>query len=141
MSVDTIVTERVNGTPHGIPAIAPQQARASTRVRARVATTLRDGKVVKRVTSAASTVRADLAGSWLLRNQPPSFVQMWAQRKPALTSVPDGNTVLYRVELVWRTAAVFILWPLFGYLWLLHRAVTGIPTVVVTAALLAMWLS
>lgn len=85
-------------------------------------------------------MRADFAGSWLRNNQPPSLAQMWARRRPAVASIPDGNKVLYRVEVVWRTGAVFVLWPAFGWLWLLHRAVTGIPTVIVTATLLAMWL-
>lgn len=133
---EAVVTERVSGMPVGSTPAVPRRAGARTGARARVATTLRDGKVVK----VLRVVRSDVAGSWLWRSQPPSLAQMWAGRRPVLASIPAEHVGLYRVEVCWRTGAVFVLWPLFAYLWLLHRAVTGVPTVAVTAALAVMWL-
>lgn len=140
MTAEAIVTDRhlrEVAVPSGSPAAVPERARAHARARARVATTLRDGKAVK----VWRVVRADLAGSWLLHNQPPSLAQMWQARRPAAEAIPAQHKGLYLVEAVWRTGAALLLWPVFAYLWLLHRALTGIPTVVVTAVLAAMWLS
>lgn len=140
--------------PNGSPETATDRARAGTRARAIVASTQRDRKIplagvfgaVRTVAvDTATTVRDDLAGSWLWRNHLPSLGQLWARRIPARESIPGncetpGSHALWLVETAWRTAAIVLLGvPVLAGFWLLHRAVTGVPTVLIGAALAAMW--
>lgn len=89
----------------------------------------------------AATVKADAAGWWVVRNQPPSLADLWAGRCPPLDAYPGGSQLLRAVDVAVRHAALLPYGLLFGYLWLLHRGVTAIPTVLITAALVAMWLT
>jgi hypothetical protein len=93
------------------------------------------------VSAALATVRADAAGSWPLRNHPPSFADLWADRAPAVEAYPGESEALRAVDVGWRHLALVPYGLVFGYLWLLHRAVTGVPTVLITLALAGMWIN
>lgn len=99
------------------------------------------GAVVGVASDTAATVRADAAGSWPLRNHPPSFADLWANRAPAADAYPGESEVLRAVDVVWRHLALVPYGLAFGYLWLLHRAITGVPTVLITLALAGMWIN
>lgn len=139
--------------PDGIPIAASDGARMGTRARARVASTERHrkipgvgvfGAVKTAAVGAASTVRADLAGAWLWSNHLPSLGQLWSRRVPAKTAVPGNcetpaSHAMWLFEAAWRTAMVLVGAPVLAGFWLLHRAVTGVPTVLIGIALAAMW--
>jgi hypothetical protein len=99
------------------------------------------GAVVGVASDALVTVRADAADWWLVRNQPPALADLWANRAPAVDAYPGESEALRAVDVVWRHAALVPYGLLFGYLWLLHRAVTGVPTVLITLALAGMWIN
>lgn len=130
--------------PNGSAHAGPVRARVGTRARARVSGTLRDHKAVRVVAETAATVRAELAGSWLLRHHPPSLADLWAQRTPDKELVPGrcetpASSLLWAADVAVRHVALLPYGLLFGYLWLLHRGVTAVPTLLVTAALVGMW--
>lgn len=141
--------------PDGTPVAASDGARMGTRARARVTSTERNRKIpgagvfgtVKTVAvDTAATVRDDLAGSWLLHNHLPSVADLWARRVPAKTAIPGNcetpaSHAMWVAETVWRTTAIALFVPLVAAMWLLHRAVTGVPTVLIGAALVAMWVN
>jgi hypothetical protein len=119
-------------------------AQARVRARARLAATLRNNKIGAVVVETADSVRTDLAGSWLLRHHPPSLAEAWERRRVARELVPGGcetpgSTAMWMFETGWRHVMLLPYGLVFGYLWLLYRAVTGVPTVLITAALLGLW--
>lgn len=149
---DVIDVAMPDGNHVAVPSVA-LNVRASARARARIAGTERDrkiplagafGAVRTAAVDTAATVRADLAGAWLWSNHLPSLGQLWARRIPARESIPGncetpGSRALWLFESVWRTAMVLLGVPVLAGFWLLHRAVTGVPTVLIGIALAAMW--
>lgn len=139
MTVSDVATGMA--TTMAMPEATPNVG-ASTRARARLDATHRDRKAV--LARAVATVRADLMGAWMWHNHPPSLAQLWARRVPAQQAIPGNcetpaSHVLWVAETCWRTAAVLLFTPVVVAVWLLHRAVTGVPTIAVVAGLVAMW--
>lgn len=92
------------GMPSGGPTIVVERPGASgpadAHVRARVAGTQRDGKVLRW----ARTGLALLAGAWVWREVPPSLRQVVAARVPDRTLVPGGHLGMWLFWLAYNHA-------------------------------------
>lgn len=110
------------------------------RVRARVASTQSNHKILVWVRSVGSTVVSDVTQAWPIRSHAPSPYDLWQNRIPALDRVPGENRPLWVAWIAFNHVALVAGVALSLPLWLLGHPARTLLAAAVTAPLFAIWL-
>jgi hypothetical protein len=92
-----------------------------------------------RLRDAVQKARADFAASVFVNGRPPSYRELWQQRRPPIERVPSGNKALWRGWVAYNHVRLLAAAPLYAAIYLFGHPARLAATVPFAALIWAIW--